>query len=103
MGFLKEPSHIIIVVLVLVILFGSRRLPDAARGLGRSMRIFKSEINQMKEDDKVPNTEAARRQAQADELRRQADALVAEEPIEGRVMTPQQQREQAGYQNHTDI
>ena len=103
MGFLKEPSHIIIVVLVLVILFGSRRLPDAARGLGRSMRIFKSEINQMKEDDKAPATEAARRQAQADELRRQADALLAEEPIEGRVMTPEQQRQQAGYQGRTDI
>jgi sec-independent protein translocase protein TatA len=103
MGFLKEPSHIIIVVLVLVILFGSRRLPDAARGLGRSMRIFKSEINQMKEDDKAtPATEAARRQAQADELRRQADALVADEPIEGRVMTPQQ-REQNGYQTRNDV
>jgi sec-independent protein translocase protein TatA len=102
MGFLKEPSHIIIMILVLVILFGSRRLPDAARGIGRSMRIFKSEIKQMKDDDQ--DEDAARRKAQADELRRQADALQAgEAPIEGRVMTPQQQREQPGYQHRQDV
>ena len=51
MGFLKEPSHILLVVLVLVILFGSRKLPDVARGMGQSMRIFKSEVKQMKDDD----------------------------------------------------
>ena len=102
MGFLKEPSHIIIMILVLVILFGSRRLPDAARGLGRSMRIFKSEIKQMKDDDQ--DEDATRRKAQADELRRQADALQAgETPIEGRVMTPQQQREQPTYQPRQDV
>jgi sec-independent protein translocase protein TatA len=103
MGFLKEPSHIIIMILVLVILFGSRRLPDAARGLGRSMRIFKSEIKQMKDDDKPVDEEAARRKAQADELRRQAELLEADPPIEGRVMTPQQQREQPGYQSRQDV
>lgn len=95
MGFLKEPSHIIIIVLVVVILFGSRRLPDAARGLGRSMRIFKSEIKQMQDDDK--DTSARRRE---DDPR---TAPAYEEPIEGRVMTPQQQREQAGYQSRNDI
>lgn len=55
MGFLKEPSHILLVVLVVVILFGSRRLPDVARGLGQSMRIFKSEVKQMKDDDDKTN------------------------------------------------
>jgi sec-independent protein translocase protein TatA len=53
MGFLKEPSHILLVVLVLVILFGSRRLPDVARGLGQSMRIFKAEVKQMKDEDEA--------------------------------------------------
>ncbi|GAB3268703.1 Sec-independent protein translocase subunit TatA [Kineosporia babensis] len=101
MGFLKEPSHIIIMILVLVILFGSRRLPDAARGLGRSMRIFKSEIKQMKQDDNPTpaDEEAAQRKAQAEELRRQADALESDPPLEGRVMTPQQ----PGYQSRTDV
>jgi sec-independent protein translocase protein TatA len=50
-GFLREPSHLLLVLVVVVVLFGSRRLPDAARGLGRSMRIFKSEVKQMKDDD----------------------------------------------------
>ncbi|MDF0530549.1 Sec-independent protein translocase subunit TatA [Tsukamurella sp. 8F] len=45
-----QPWHIIVVLVVAVIIFGSKKLPDAARGLGRSMRIFKSEINEMKND-----------------------------------------------------
>jgi sec-independent protein translocase protein TatA len=51
MSFLREPSHLLLVAVVVVVLFGSRRLPDAARGLGRSMRIFKSELKQMQDDD----------------------------------------------------
>lgn len=43
--------HWLIVLLVVLLLFGSKKLPDAARGLGRSMRIFKSEIKEMQNDD----------------------------------------------------
>ena len=50
--FLREPSHWLIVVLALVLLFGWKRLPDMARSVGRSMRIFKSEVNEMKNDGK---------------------------------------------------
>ena len=46
--------EIIIIVLLLLLLFGAKRLPDAARGLGRSLRIFKSEIKAAQEDDEVP-------------------------------------------------
>lgn len=45
-----QPWHIILVLLAFLILFGSKKLPDAARGLGRSMRIFKSEIKEMQSD-----------------------------------------------------
>ena len=45
--------HILIVVLVAVILFGGKRLPDAARGLGRSLRILKAEVGAMNEDKKA--------------------------------------------------
>ncbi|QLY27891.1 Sec-independent protein translocase subunit TatA [Nocardia huaxiensis] len=51
MGSLSATHWIIIAVLFLV-LFGAKRLPDAARGLGRSMRILKSEMNEMHTDDK---------------------------------------------------
>jgi sec-independent protein translocase protein TatA len=43
--------EIILILVVLVLLFGAKRLPDAARSLGRSMRIFKSEVKEMGKDD----------------------------------------------------
>jgi sec-independent protein translocase protein TatA len=49
MGALR-PVHILILILVVMILFGWKKLPDAARSLGRSMRIFKSEVEEMKKD-----------------------------------------------------
>jgi len=44
-------TEIIIIVVVLILLFGAKKLPDAARSLGRSMRIFKSEVKEMSNDD----------------------------------------------------
>lgn len=46
-----RPWHLLVLALVFIVLFGSKRLPDSARSLGRSLRIFKSEINEMKNDD----------------------------------------------------
>ena len=45
-----EGWHIVLLLALLVVLFGFKRLPDAARSLGRSMRIFKSEVSEMKND-----------------------------------------------------
>lgn len=43
------------ILAVLVLLFGSKKLPDAARSLGRSMRIFKAETKDLRGgDDKQP-------------------------------------------------
>ena len=42
--FLKEPSHILLLILVLVVLFGAKKLPESARSLGKSLRIFKEEL-----------------------------------------------------------
>ncbi|WP_216903923.1 Sec-independent protein translocase subunit TatA, partial [Nocardia alni] len=44
------PTHWIIIVLLVLVLFGAKRLPDAARGLGRSLRIFKSEMSEMQSE-----------------------------------------------------
>lgn len=41
------PAQLLIVALVVIVLFGSNKLPDVARSVGRSMRIFKSEIKEM--------------------------------------------------------
>ncbi|MCW7946045.1 hypothetical protein AAW14_29615 [Streptomyces hygroscopicus] len=52
-----EPWHLLIVAIVLIVLFGSKKLPDTARALGKSMRILKSEAKAMKEDgDGQPST-----------------------------------------------
>ena len=48
-----SPWHWAILILVLVLLFGSKRLPDAARSLGKSMRIFKSEVKELQADQKA--------------------------------------------------
>jgi sec-independent protein translocase protein TatA len=45
-----EPWHVLVMVAVLVLLFGSRKLPEMARGLGKSMRILKAETAAMRED-----------------------------------------------------
>jgi sec-independent protein translocase protein TatA len=56
-----EPWHLIIVVLVVFLLFGAKRLPDTARALGKSLRILKSETRALKDDFK----DAASDEAQA--------------------------------------
>jgi sec-independent protein translocase protein TatA len=48
---LFDGPHLLIVLLVILVLFGGKKLPDAARGLGRSLRIFKSEVKQLRDDD----------------------------------------------------
>jgi sec-independent protein translocase protein TatA len=47
-----QPWHVIILVAVIVVLFGAKKLPDAARSLGKSMRIFKSEIRELQHEGK---------------------------------------------------
>lgn len=51
-----EGWHIVIIVALLAILFGARRMPTAARSIGQSLRIFKSEIKAAKDDDPQPGT-----------------------------------------------
>lgn len=50
MKLFDSPATIILILVVLV-LFGSKKLPDAARGLGRSLRIFKAETKGLMTDE----------------------------------------------------
>lgn len=56
---LIEPWHILLLVVVVAVLFGWKKLPDISRSVGRSMRIFKSEVTEMKNDGKEPRPSAA--------------------------------------------
>lgn len=49
---LFEPWHLILLVVLVALLFGWKKLPDITRSVGRSMRIFKSEVSEMKNDGK---------------------------------------------------
>jgi len=55
--FLKEPSHILLLLVALILLFGAKRLPDSARSIARSLKIFKSEIKEVSDEDKKPKSE----------------------------------------------
>ena len=48
---LEKPWHILVLIIVAVVLFGSKRLPDSAHSLGRSLRIFKSEMKELNKED----------------------------------------------------
>jgi sec-independent protein translocase protein TatA len=80
MGGLR-PWHIILIVVVLVLLFGAKRLPDAARSLGRSLRIIKAETQGLINDD--------------NNVAEKADAQHGREPLNGEVQAyPQQPYQQ---------
>ncbi len=48
-----SPWHWAILAVVVILLFGAKKLPDAARSLGKSMRIFKSELREMQTENKT--------------------------------------------------
>lgn len=48
-----KPWHIAVLVVVLILLFGAKKLPDAARGLGRSLRILKAETKNLRDEAKA--------------------------------------------------
>jgi sec-independent protein translocase protein TatA len=84
MGVLK-PWHIIIFVVVLVLLFGAKRLPDAARSLGRSLRIIKAETKGLIDDDS--------------NVAEKAEPQQSRQPLNGEIYPGQPQAyQQPGYQ-----
>lgn len=68
---LIEPWHILLLVVVVALLFGWKKLPDISRSVGRSMRIFKSEVKEMGHDDEKP-----------------APSQPAPREVEGRIVEP---------------
>jgi sec-independent protein translocase protein TatA len=63
-----SPWKILIIAVVVLVLFGSRKLPDAARSLGRSMRILKAEIQDMHGDDAAGGAQGQQVQPQPQQL-----------------------------------
>ena len=84
-----EGWHIVIIVALVVLLFGSRKLPDAARSIGQSLRIFKSEMKAAAKDGETP----ADSQPKAD---------APQQAVEGRVVNQTQQTQTTTQQAPTD-
>ena len=66
---LMRPTTLIVLIIVLVLLFGAKRLPDAARALGKSLRILKAETRELV-GERAP-----------DDLDEKADAQTGRQPL----------------------
>jgi sec-independent protein translocase protein TatA len=77
MSFFDAPWHIIILLVVVLLLFGSSRLPGAAKALGQSMNIFKKSIRGMDEEDAPNTTTSAFVQSQQLQPQQQAQPVAA--------------------------
>ena len=53
-----SPLKLAIIAILIIVLFGARKLPEAARSLGKSMRILKTEVQGLHEDEPAPGINA---------------------------------------------
>lgn len=70
-------QELIIILVILLLLFGSTRLPQLAKGMGKSIREFKKGINEGESDDELEN-ERRRQQLRAADARRTEDELASD-------------------------
>jgi sec-independent protein translocase protein TatA len=75
------PSEILIILVIVVLLFGAKKLPELARGSGRALRIFKTETKGLMDDDEDEKykTDAQRQidahQSEIDALKQPAEPI----------------------------
>ena len=82
------PTEIILILLVLVLLFGAKKLPELARGSGRALRIFNAETKGLMDDDDdksadssvTPEQRAIEAQRRADEIRYEQEPTPERQP-----------------------
>jgi sec-independent protein translocase protein TatA len=89
MGKLFDDGPVLIILIVAVIvIFGSKRLPDAARGIGRSLRIFKAETKGLMTDDSGQPTTAQQQPAAQPVVQQPIAPPVAQPPLAPPVAQP---------------
>ncbi|NLJ54184.1 MAG: Sec-independent protein translocase subunit TatA [Intrasporangiaceae bacterium] len=91
-------TELIILLILLIIVFGWKRLPDAARSLGRSARVFKSEVEEMKKDGKDGAADAIVPGDAADDYDRPQQ--VTPPPAQGYQPPPAQAYQQPQHQQY---
>ncbi|WP_038815253.1 twin-arginine translocase TatA/TatE family subunit [Campylobacter jejuni] len=55
MGGWSSPSHWLVILLIVVLLFGAKKIPELAKGLGKGIKTFKDEMNN--DDEVAKNTQ----------------------------------------------
>ena len=75
------PPEILLILLVLVLLFGAKKLPELARGSGRALRIFKAETKGLIDDDETDEKYKTPEQRQIEESARR-DARSTEDTVQ---------------------
>jgi sec-independent protein translocase protein TatA len=92
-----SPWHLLILAAVFVLLFGSRKLPDAARSLGKSMRIFKAETKALRDGedaDDVRSAQAVQPQAAHPQPVQSPVQPVQSQPVQSQPMQSQPMQSQ---------
>ncbi|AEX44237.1 twin arginine translocase protein A [Corynebacterium diphtheriae HC01] len=84
------PTEILLILVIVVLLFGAKKLPDAARSLGRSMRIFKSEVKEMSNDDQRYEEQQLQRQIAAQAQQQVVNPVEIPQPQPTDIQRPQQ-------------
>jgi len=69
-----SPWKILIIAVLIIVLFGSRKLPEAARSLGKSMRILKKEVSSLHDDEPDAGTPYQASQVQVPQAQLQSPA-----------------------------
>lgn len=73
------PTELLIIVAIIVLLFGAKKLPELARGSGRALRIFKAETKGLLDDDDDDDKTPEQRQIDA-QNRRAAETETSARP-----------------------
>ena len=73
--------ELVLIVLVILLLFGAKKLPELARGSGRALRIFKSETKGLVDDndDDISDSQKTPEQKELEARREQSDPIVREQ------------------------
>jgi sec-independent protein translocase protein TatA len=74
------PQELVLIILVILLLFGAKKLPELARGSGRALRIFKAETKGLTDDeDDVSDGQKAAEEKELEARREQSDPVVREQ------------------------
>jgi sec-independent protein translocase protein TatA len=79
------PLEIAVVLIIVLIIFGPKRLPELGQSMGRGIREFKSSLSGDKDKD---SPEEQRRELQSSQAAAETDESKPAEPVEGEIVSP---------------